>query len=83
MEAKPKFSNIIDSETFGEGNRHYFIDIKKTVNNTPYLCITRSDKQDNGYKRNQLILFENDLHFFIEALTMVLGRLSACETVIN
>jgi hypothetical protein len=80
MNAKSKFSNLLDSETFGEGNNRYFIDLKQTAGHAPYLRITRSENYDS---RSQIIIFEPDLHFFVEALSMVLGRLTAGETLSN
>ena len=74
---------IIDSESFGDGSRHYFIDIRNTADNRPYLQITRSDAVDQGYRRNFIIIFESDLPFFVEALSMLLGRFSAGETLKN
>ena len=72
---------ILDSENFGEAGRNYFLDIKLARNRTRYLRITRSDAshETEGYKRTQLILFEEDLRFFVEALSMVLGRFAAGE----
>jgi DNA repair protein RadC len=71
--------DILDSESFGDERRNYFLDIKKAKNNTHYLRITRSDtlEEEHTYKRSSIILFEDDLNFFIEALTMVLGRFSS------
>jgi len=65
----------IDSEAFGEGARHYFLDLFLAQNNTRYLRITHSDYNAAGsYDRKQLIVFEEDIFFFVEALTMLLGR---------
>jgi DNA repair protein RadC len=70
-------ANILDSERFGDDKRQYFIDLKKARNQKHYLRITRQDEeQENIYKRTQLVLFEEDLGFFVEALSMVLGRYS-------
>jgi DNA repair protein RadC len=77
MKAIQKFHDILDTERFGRQGRHYFIDIKKTRNQRHYLRITRTDPAGGNYcRRTHLILFEDDLGFFVEALTMVLGRLS-------
>ena len=68
-----------DTEYFGDGDRYYFLDIIDIGDDRHYLAITRSDKHPSGkgYLRNQVILFEDDLFLFVEALTTVLGRLSA------
>lgn len=69
----------IDSETFGEGARHYFLDLLQASNNCRYLRITRStyDIGAANYKRDQVIIFEEDLFFFVEALSMLLSRVPA------
>jgi hypothetical protein len=69
----------VDSETFGEGARHYFLDVLTAQNNSRYLRISRSDfdHESGGYRRSQVIVFEEDLFFLVEALTMLLGRSSA------
>jgi len=83
MQTTSILTNVIDSETFGEGTRHYFFDLKKTADNRPYLQITRSDAIEQGYDRHFIVVFESDLPFFIEALSMLLGRFSAGETLKN
>ena len=70
-----KFNGVLDCETFGDRNRQYFLDIKQTANKRPYLAITRRDQtEDNPCTRSQVTLFEDDLQFFVEAVTMLLGR---------
>src|ERR1700750_1041277 len=70
----------LDSESFGYGKRHYFIDIKKAVNNSHFLLISRSDKvDDQKYVRKTIQLWEEDLGWFVEALSMVLGRFANDE----
>jgi DNA repair protein RadC len=70
----------LDSEMFGENGRYYFLDLNMAGNATHYLAITRSDKlEDNKYRRSRLILFEEDIPFFVEALTMMLTRYSHGE----
>jgi len=60
---------------FGENGRYYFIDLNVAKNNSRYLAISRSDATgENAYRRSRLILFEEDFGFFIEALSMVMGR---------
>jgi hypothetical protein len=83
MQTTSILNNVIDSETFGDGGRHYFFDLKRTVDNRPFLQITRSDALEDGYQRNFIIIFESDLPFFVEALSMLLGRFSAGETLNN
>lgn len=72
--------NRLDTERFGEQGRLYFIDLLRAKNNKPYLQITRSDLAGkNQYERSTVILFEDDFEFFVEALTMLLGRYSHGE----
>jgi DNA repair protein RadC len=72
---KELFQNVLDTEMFGNENKQYYFDIKKGKNEAVFLQITsRNLKVADAYKRTHIILFENDLAFFVEALTMLLGR---------
>lgn len=72
---KTKFTNILDTEMFGDEREQYYFDIKKAKNQKHYLRITnRRHEPDDTYKRTQIILFEEDLPFFVEAISMLLGR---------
>ncbi len=72
---KTKFTNILDTEMFGDDREQYYLDIKKAKNQKLYLRITnRRQESDETYKRTQIILFEEDLAFFVEAIMMLLGR---------
>jgi DNA repair protein RadC len=67
--------NVLDSEMFGDENKQYYFDIKKGKNEALFLQITnRNLAAKDEYKRTHIILFEDDLVFFVEALTMLLGR---------
>ncbi len=67
----------LDSESFGTGKRHYFIDVKKAVNNSHFLLISRSDQVgEEKYVRKTIQLWEEDLGWFAEALMMILSRLA-------
>lgn len=60
----------LSSENFSTGKRNYFIDFKRATNNSHYICITRSDKQqDGGYRRSNVVVFEEDFHFLISAFS--------------
>lgn len=66
---------MLDSEMFGHRNKQYYFDIKKGKNDAIFLQITnRNPAVADAYKRTHIILFEDDLPFFVEALTMLLGR---------
>jgi len=72
---RTKLTGILDSEMFGTNKRQYYLDIKKTKSDKYYLRITRRDQQDaDRFKRTEIILFEDDLEFFVEAVSMLLGR---------
>ena len=72
---KTKFTNILDTEMFGDEREQYYFDIKKGKNEKHYLRITsRRHEPDDTYKRTQIIFFEEDLLFFVEAISMLLGR---------
>lgn len=65
-------TTILESETFGNGNRNYFIDFARASNNSNYIKITRSDRQaDDSYKRNSVVVFEDDFLFLVESLSML------------
>lgn len=60
----------LTTENFSSGKRNYFIDFKRAVNDSNYICITRSDKlQNGGYKRSNVVVFEEDFHFLVSAFS--------------
>jgi DNA repair protein RadC len=60
-------------ESFENGKRNYFYDLKRTSNNSYYLKISRTDKlEDETYLRSSIIFFEEDIPFFIECLSALL-----------
>ncbi|RZJ92756.1 MAG: DUF3276 family protein [Chryseobacterium sp.] len=60
----------LTTENFSSGKRNYFIDFKRAVNDSNYICITRSDKLQNGsYRRSNVVIFEEDFHFLISAFS--------------
>jgi hypothetical protein len=70
-----KFANVLDTEMFGDDKKQYIFDIKKAKNERHFLQITnRVGNPNEGYKRTHIILFEDELPFFVEAITMLLGR---------
>lgn len=61
-------NNTLATETFSNRNMHYFLDFKVAENNNKYIRITRSDLQpDQTYVRSQVVIFEQDFHFLIQA----------------
>ncbi|MEO3404914.1 DUF3276 family protein [Mucilaginibacter sp. CAU 1740] len=68
----------VDSKSFSHGKKHYFIDVKKAVNDSCFLLITSSEQYDTDkFHRQTVQLREEDLAFFVEALSMVLSRMTA------
>lgn len=68
-------AHILDYESFGEGKRRFYIDLKMANNQSHYIRITRSDTVgENLYQRTQLVIYESDLPFLLEALSMLLYR---------
>lgn len=68
------------SESFGNGKKHYFIDVKKAVNDTHFILVTSSEKYDTDkYYRQTVQIWEEDLAFFVEALSMVLTQMTCGE----
>lgn len=63
-------NNNLTSENFSSGRKSYFIDFNRAVNNSHYICITRSDLVDDGsYRRSNVVVFEEDFHFLISAMS--------------
>ncbi|WP_316818436.1 UPF0758 domain-containing protein [Pedobacter nyackensis] len=61
-------NNTLATETFSNRNMHYFLDFKVAENNSNYIRIARSDQQpDQSYVRSQVVIFEEDFHFLIQA----------------
>ena len=71
-------TGILDTECFNNQNRQYYFDIKQARNQKYYLRITRRDQvEEDTFKRREIIFFEEEIPFFVEAMTMLLGRYSA------
>jgi len=80
MEAVQTSCPNLASESFSHGKKHYFIDVKKASNDTHFLLITSSEQFDTDkFHRRTIRLWEEDLRFFVEALSMVLRQLAHGE----
>lgn len=65
-----KNDNILASENFCCGSKHYFLDFKIAKNNSNYICITRSDLQPDGtYQRQTVTVFEEHFHVLIGCMS--------------
>lgn len=63
----------LTTECFSSGKKNYFIDFKRAVNDSHYMCITRSDQLQNGsYHRSNVVVFEEDFHSLISAISSLL-----------
>jgi len=62
-----------ESETVKAQGRTYFFDLESTKEGKPYLRITESyiNKQDNEPKRNTILVFQDDIHEFTQAMTKI------------
>ena len=79
-----KLTGILDTEGFGSQNRQYYLDIKQTSSRRYYLRITRRDQTaEETFQRHEIIFFEEDIQFLVEAMTMLLGRYSAGQLGIS
>ncbi|WEK20449.1 MAG: hypothetical protein P0Y49_04765 [Candidatus Pedobacter colombiensis] len=68
-------NNTLATETFSNRNMHYFLDFKVAENNSNYIRITRSDQQpDQSYVRSQVVVFEEDFYFLIQAFASLFKR---------
>nr|WP_068891245.1 UPF0758 domain-containing protein [Pedobacter panaciterrae] len=63
-------NEILASESFSSGKRHYFLDFKVAGNNSNYVLFTRSEQQEDGsYKRWSFVIFQNQFEDFISAFS--------------
>ena len=64
MEKKTLFT-----ETVKASNCIYFFDLKEAKNGKPYLCITSSEKKEEGdYEKKRVFIFEEDFNSFSSAV---------------
>lgn len=66
--------NEIYSDKITKGSRTYFFDIKKSENGDLYLRISESKKTENGFAHHRLMIFDEDLKDFVEALKKSLTK---------
>ena len=55
------------------GKRSYFFDIKQTEQNDFYLTITESKRSADGFLRNNIMIFEEDIEDFMVSFTQCLA----------
>lgn len=64
--------STIKKELFSEkvraGSRTYFFDVKESASGSKYLVINESRKVGVSHEHNRIMVFEEDIQFFIEGL---------------
>jgi DNA repair protein RadC len=61
---------ILASESFSRGRRHYFLDFKVAENSANYVQFTRSEQQaDGSYKRWTFVIFQDHFEDFVSAFS--------------
>jgi len=67
-----------ESETVKAQGRTYFLDVESTKDGKPYLRITEShiNKEKNESVRNTILVFQEDIHEFTQALTKMAYKVS-------
>lgn len=66
--------NEIYSDKITKGSRTYFFDIKKSEKGDLYLKVSESKKTESGYEHHRLMVFDEDLKDFVEALKKSLTK---------
>ena len=66
--------NEIYSDKITKGSRTYFFDIKKSEKGDLYLKISESKKTTSGFEHHRLMVFDEDLKDFVEALKKSLTK---------
>ena len=64
--------NDLYSNKITKGLRTYFFDIKKSKKGELYLKISESKKAENYFEHHRLMIFDEDLNDFVEALKIAL-----------
>jgi len=81
MQQRPMHNEFIKS-----GKRNFFFEIKQTENGSAYLSINIGEKQkDESYKNNKIIVFENEMVKFGEAMmrAMINFRQTGREAIVK
>lgn len=58
----------IFSKRINAGSRTYFLDVKESVKGSKYLTICESRKIDGEWQRNRIMVFEDQIPGFFNAL---------------
>lgn len=68
MMATDTVKKALFSERVSGGGRTYFFDVKEAKNGAKYFTITEAKKKEDGMERKNIMIFDNSLHAFVEAL---------------
>ena len=63
------------SDRIGSGKRMYFIDIKKSATGSFYLSLCETSRTDEGFQRQRILIFNNDIDQFTNAINIALKKL--------
>ena len=66
--------NEIYSDKIVKGSRTYFFDIKRSESGDLYLKVSESKKTASGFEHHRLMVFDEDLKDFVEALKRSLTK---------
>ena len=66
--------NEIYSDKVVKGSRTYFFDINRSRSGDLYLKISESKKTDSGFEHHRLMVFDEDLKDFVDALRKSLTK---------
>lgn len=70
----------LHTESLTLGDKTFYLDLKEAVNGRTYLVITQSKSiEDDKYERIKMILFQDDIPEFAEALSSVLEHYTPVE----
>ena len=72
------YSARLDSEN---ENRYYFFNVKKDRHGTLFMTIVESTKKaSGGFMRNEIFLYEEDMHHFRAELDLALNRIAGLRS---
>ncbi len=63
------------SEKVLPGKRSYFFDIKEAENGAKYLVISESKRSGERYRRNRVLVFEEDISAFYDGFNKAAAQL--------
>jgi hypothetical protein len=55
-------SPTYSKDRFKTGSQHYFIEIKESVDNVPFVVLAQSYQKDGEWQRNKIRIFKEELY---------------------